>query len=103
MLCNPGKCNAQQCPQYRAMHTVETVTGYTFEDLRQELARIRGRMPARTLYFWLSRLAIVPNSEGLYEAEDLELLKRLHRFLKRVPNIDKFKQIIRQELNNYAN
>ena len=81
------------------MQTVEALVELTFEDLRQELERIRGTMPSRTLYHWLSRMDIIPNSEGFYTLEDLELLKRLHRFLKRVPNIDKFRRIIQQELN----
>lgn len=84
------------------MQSPQVLTEYTFEDLRLELQRIRGRMPPRTLYFWISRLGIIPNDRGFYEASDLEILKRLNRFLKRVPNIDKFKQILKQELRQYA-
>lgn len=84
------------------MQTVEALVELTSEEMRQELERIRGNMPARTLYHWLRRMDIIPNSEGLYTLEDLELLKRLHRFLKRVPNINKFRRIIQQEINNYA-
>ena len=84
------------------MQTVEALVELTFEELRQELERIRGNMPTRTLYHWLNRLDLIPNSEGLYTLDDLELLKRLHRFLKRVPNINKFRRIIQQEMNHYT-
>ena len=46
------------------MQTVEALVKLTFEDLRQELERIRGNMPTRTLYHWLNRLDLIPNSEA---------------------------------------
>lgn len=84
------------------MQTIEPDIGLTFEALRRELEQVRGAMPARTLYNWLHKMDIIPNSEGLYTLDDLELLKRLYRFLKRVPNINKFRRIIQQEINSYA-
>lgn len=73
------------------MDTIEIITGYTFRELQDELARVRGTgMPRSTLYNWLSALKIKPGIDGLYSSDDLETLKDLNRFLKRCPSIDKF-------------
>ena len=73
------------------MNTVEIHAGYTFEELRQELDRVRdGGMPKSTLYNWLAKLKIAPGISGFYSDDDLEILKDLNRFLTRCPNINKF-------------
>lgn len=79
------------------MNTIEIQQGYTFEDLRGELARVRGKMPSTTLYGWLRRLKLVPGLDGLYSQEDLETLKALNRFLKRCPSITKFERVYFQQ------
>lgn len=84
------------------METPNPLIELGFEDLRKELERIRGAMPPSTLYHQLNKLDIVPTADGFYTVEDLEVLKRLHRFLKRVPNINKFRRIIQMEMNRYA-
>jgi len=91
-------CKAMQCIG-SAMQTVIVIQELSFESLRQELERERGAMPSRTLYSWISKMGIIRNSEGFYTSEDLELLKRLYRFLKRVPSINKFRKVIYQEQN----
>jgi hypothetical protein len=75
------------------MHTVHIDTGYKFEELQQELARVReGGMPRTTLYGWLRRLKIIPGIDGFYTEEDLQTLKALNRFLKQCPSIAKFEK-----------
>lgn len=80
------------------MNTIEIQYGYTFEELRGELARVRDSgMPRATLYGWLRRLKLVPGLDGLYSQEDLETLKALNRFLKQCPSIAKFEKVYFQE------
>jgi len=82
------------------MQTVIVIQELSFEDLRQGLERERGAMPSRTLYSWIGKMGIIQNSYGFYTSEDLEILKRLSHFLKRVPNINKFRKVIHQEQNS---
>jgi hypothetical protein len=75
------------------MNTIQVASGYQFEELRAELARIRvDGMPPTTLYNWLRRLKIIPGRDGLYSQEDLEMLKDLVRFLRNCRNIAKFEK-----------
>lgn len=101
MQCNrmQSKCNLLQGIYSNAMQTIEVLPRLTFEDLRKELEQIRGTMPKRTLYHWLNRLDIIPTTEGYYTPDDLEILKQLNRFLRRVPNINKFRQALMKEIH----
>jgi hypothetical protein len=75
------------------MHTVQTTRLYSFEDLRGELSRVRPKgMPKSTLYNWLRELKLIPNSNGYYEQDDLDVLTKMSQFLTRCPSIEKFKQ-----------
>lgn len=76
------------------MNTIQISQGYSFEELRTELDRVRsGGMPRTTLYNWIRRLKLIPGIDGLYTAEDLETLKALNRFLQRCPSIAKFEKV----------
>jgi len=101
MQCNPMQRSATRIKGNRgnAMQTLEVIPQLSFEDLRQELERVRGTMPKRTLYHWIAKLGIIPAISGYYTPEDLEILKRLNRFLQRTPSIEKFKQALVQEMN----
>ncbi len=75
---------------------VEVLPQLTFEDMRGELARLRGSMPTRTLYYQISQMGIIPTSKGYYTYEDLETLKALNQYLQ-APNgtsINKFKRAL---------
>lgn len=73
---------------------IEVVVNYTFQDLQVELKRIRGSMPRSTLYYWMDRLGMHPNVSGYYESSDLEILKKLNRFLRKGRSIKQFKELI---------
>lgn len=74
---------------------------YTFTELRLELAKHRGgKVPPRTLQWWMQQLKMKPNEHGFYETEDLKVLVRLVYWLKRCRSIEKFRNLILQEISN---
>lgn len=80
------------------MDIIEISQEYTFEELQAELNRIReGGMPRSTLYNQISRLRMRPTRNGTYTQDDLDILKDLNRFLRRVNSIEKFKQTLVQD------
>ena len=75
---------------------VEVLPQLTFEDMRVELARLRGHMPTRTLYYQIAQMKIIPSSRGYYTLDDLDTLKALNQYLQ-APNgtsINKFKRAL---------
>ena len=91
------------------MQSLQTITtalsanSYTARELRLILARYRGkRVPVRTLVYWRSKLGIKPDSQGLYDETDLEILTRLVKWLSRGGTINQLIVKILQE-QGYAN
>lgn len=84
------------------MHTIEILTGYTFEQLREIGERFRRkRLPPRTLQHWLSKLGIERDDDGLYSESDAELIKALIKWLRRPGNtIDEFVNQLREIYGN---
>lgn len=77
--------------------------GHTRAELSWRLSRVRGkRVPEPTLTRWLTELCIGPNEYGLYDDADLAVLTSLVLFLKRCRSIDKFKQLLIQEIESHA-
>ena len=77
--------------------------GHTRAELAWRLSIVRGkRVPEPTLTRWLTELGIVTNDFGLYDDEDLKVLKSLVLFLKRCRSLDKFKQLLIKELEKNA-
>ena len=77
---------------------------YSLAELRWHLSRVRGkRVPERTLRWWLQELCIESNEFGMYFTDDLQVLTRLILFLKRCRSINKFKQVLLQEIEAHAN
>ncbi|MGQ9873310.1 hypothetical protein [Leptodesmis sp.] len=52
------------------------------------------------MQWWLAELCIEPNEFGFYDNSDLATLTSLVLFLKRYRFIDKFKQLLIQEISN---
>ena len=76
--------------------------GYTKSELQWELARKRkGRVPRRTLDFWIQELKMYPDPElGLFVESDLEILKGLISWLKSGRTIAQYKiQLMRTQSN----
>ena len=78
--------------------------GHTLQELAWRLSRVRRRrVPTRTLRWWIEQLCIEPNKCGLYSDSDLAILISLILFLKRCRSINKFKQVLLQEIETHAN
>jgi hypothetical protein len=78
--------------QGNAMHSIEIISGLTFEQLRAEVEKTRmRRLPPRTLQHWLSKLGIERDIHGQFSEEDAEIIKALIRWLRHPAHtIDQF-------------
>lgn len=77
--------------------------GYSLKELAWRLSTVRKRrVPDRTLRWWLEQLHIEPNQYGLYDDNDLATLTSLVLFLKRCRSLNKFKQLLIQEIETHA-
>lgn len=78
-------------------------SGHTRPELRWRLSKVRGkRVPEPTLTRWLGELCIEPNEYGLYSDDDLKVLTSLVLFFKRCRSLEKFKQLLIQEISTNA-
>lgn len=76
-------CNNQATTMRLLSNVLCQIDGITFEHLRQTVETARGRtLPARTLYYWLGKLAIERDTEGFYSQEDIEVLIALVKWLE---------------------
>jgi alpha-L-fucosidase len=85
-----------------AMHTVQTITGITFEQLRTQAEKVRmRRLPDRTLRHWLQQLPISRDADGMFDQEDVQIVCDLARWLRNPNNtIDQFVTQLIQEYSN---
>jgi len=67
---------------------LEPVLIYRAEELLKKTGWKRS-----TFYYRLNALGIVPDFEGYYTQDDLEILKSLDAFLKNCPSIKMFKKV----------
>lgn len=75
---------------------VLTEDEYTFADLSYELSRdLNARLPDRTLRYWIAEIGIDRNELGLYEFQDLQILRLWIKLKPRLRTIERFKTYLR--------
>lgn len=73
---------------------------YTARELRCILARYRQqRVPDRTLRWWRSQIGLLPNEDGLYSEDDLQILIQLVRWLSRGGTVQQFFSNLQEKYN----